>query len=145
MSELRMDAEEREAFLAGVHVGVLAIERADGPPLAVPVWYAYEPGGPVQITMGGASLKTRLLRASGRASLCAQQEELPYRYASVEGPVTIEELGDRRDEIVEPLAIRYLGEQMGKAYVANGIASDEVLISITPERWFTTDYGKLGS
>ncbi|HAS08990.1 MAG TPA: pyridoxamine 5'-phosphate oxidase, partial [Acidimicrobiaceae bacterium] len=40
-----MTVEEREQFLADVHVGVLAVERPDGPPLAVPVWYDYRPGG----------------------------------------------------------------------------------------------------
>ena len=30
--------------LAGVHIGIISIERADGPPLTVPIWYGYEPG-----------------------------------------------------------------------------------------------------
>lgn len=145
MGELSMSVEEREGFLAGVHVGVLAIERADGPPLAVPVWYGYEPGGVVEVLMSGSSLKARLLRDAGRATLCAQQEELPYRYVSVEGSVTIEELGDEAASAVEPIAIRYLGDDMGRAYAAGNVAADEVRVTITPERWFTTDYGKLGS
>lgn len=139
-----MSVEEREGFLAGVHVGVLAIERADGPPLAVPVWYGYEPGGDVEVLMSGASLKGRLLAAAGRASLCAQQEALPYRYVSVEGPVEIEELGDDAASAVEPIAVRYLGEEMGQAYAGGNVAADEVRVTIRPERWFTTDYGKLG-
>ena len=58
---LQMSQEEREAFLAGVHVGVMSIERADGPPLTVPVWYDYEPGGDVVVIMGEESVKNRLL------------------------------------------------------------------------------------
>jgi nitroimidazol reductase NimA-like FMN-containing flavoprotein (pyridoxamine 5'-phosphate oxidase superfamily) len=42
---LAMSEHERQEFLAGVHVGVISIERADGPPLTVPIWYGYEPGG----------------------------------------------------------------------------------------------------
>jgi nitroimidazol reductase NimA-like FMN-containing flavoprotein (pyridoxamine 5'-phosphate oxidase superfamily) len=38
-----MTAEQREQYLAGQHVAVLAVARETGPPLAVPVWYAYEP------------------------------------------------------------------------------------------------------
>ena len=49
MSDLKMTETEREAFLAGLHVGVLGVERADGPPLVLPVWYSYEPGGEVVI------------------------------------------------------------------------------------------------
>ena len=37
-----MSRDERERFLAGVHVGVLSVASPDGGgPLAVPVWYAY--------------------------------------------------------------------------------------------------------
>jgi hypothetical protein len=43
-----MTREEREQFLAGVHVGVLSVvSEGGGGPLAVPVWYSYQPGGPV--------------------------------------------------------------------------------------------------
>ena len=45
MGALQMSTTERESFLAGHHGGVLAVERADGPPLVTPVWYRYEPGG----------------------------------------------------------------------------------------------------
>jgi nitroimidazol reductase NimA-like FMN-containing flavoprotein (pyridoxamine 5'-phosphate oxidase superfamily) len=42
-----MSAGEREAFLAEVHVGVLAVEGGPGRgPLVTPVWYSYRPGGP---------------------------------------------------------------------------------------------------
>ena len=43
---LAMSEHERQEFLAGVHIGVISIERVDGPPLTVPIWYGYEPGGP---------------------------------------------------------------------------------------------------
>jgi nitroimidazol reductase NimA-like FMN-containing flavoprotein (pyridoxamine 5'-phosphate oxidase superfamily) len=45
MSSFMMTAAEREEFLSGVHVAVLAVERAGRAPLAVPVWYDYSPGG----------------------------------------------------------------------------------------------------
>lgn len=44
-----MTPDEREAFLGGVHVGVLAIEEAGRGPLAVPIWYLYRDG---QVRMG---------------------------------------------------------------------------------------------
>jgi len=85
---LAMNEHERQEPLAGVHIGVIAIERADGPPLTVPIWYGYEPGGLVWIITGAESLKGRLLNAARRFSLCAQTEEPPfYKYVSVEGPI----------------------------------------------------------
>ena len=45
-----MTREEREQFLAGAHVGVLSVaSESGGGPLAVPVWYSYQPGGPVSV------------------------------------------------------------------------------------------------
>src|SRR3990170_3533590 len=63
---LAMSEHERQAFLAGVHVGVISIEREDGPPLTVPIWYGYEPGGNVWVTTGTDSLKSKLLHMAHR-------------------------------------------------------------------------------
>ncbi len=85
---LAMTEQERERYLAGLHVGVISIERADGPPLTVPVWYRYEPGGLLWVITSAESVKGKLLQAAGRFSLCAQTEEPPfYKYVSVEGPI----------------------------------------------------------
>ncbi len=142
MSDQKMTESERQEFLAGLHVGVLGIERADGPPLVLPVWYSYEPGGDVEILTSASSLKGRLAKAAARGSLCAQQEELPYKYVSVEGSIEIDELGSEAKAAVEPMAIRYLGEEMGRGYAAGDTASDEIRIRIRPERWFSVDYAK---
>lgn len=141
MADLRMTEAERQEFLAGVHVGVLGLERQDGPPLVLPVWYAYEPGGDVEVLTGEASLKGRLATAASRGSLCAQQEELPYKYVSVEGSITVEPLADSRAAI-KPIAIRYLGEELGSAYASDGDGEGSVVIRLRPERWFSVDYGK---
>ena len=142
MADQKMSESERQEFLAGMHVGVLGIERADGPPLVLPVWYSYEPGGEVVVLTSASSLKGRLAAAAGRASLCAQQEELPYKYVSVEGSVEIDALGADAHDAVEPMAIRYLGDQMGRAYAAGSETADEIRIRINPERWYSVDYAK---
>ncbi len=81
-----MTREEREQFLGGVHVGVLSVASVDGGgPLAVPVWYSYQPGGTVNVITGGSTRKAAAIRAAGRLSLCAQDERPPYKYVTVEG------------------------------------------------------------
>jgi PPOX class probable F420-dependent enzyme len=140
MGALQMSTTERESFLADLHIGVLAVERADGPPLVVPVWYRYEPGGVIEITTDASSVKGRLLAAAGRATLCAQREELPYAYVTVDGPVMC---GEAPDDVRRDIAVRYLGTEMGQAYVASNPAGDNTLIRLTPERWHTVDYSKL--
>ena len=144
MADQRMAESERQEFLAGLHVGVLGLERSDGPPLVVPVWYSYEPGGDVVVLTSAGSVKGRLAAASERGSLCAQQEELPYKYVTVEGPIEIDHLGDDAHAAVEPMAVRYLGEEMGRGYAAGSTDDDEIRIRLRPDRWFSVDYAKPG-
>jgi nitroimidazol reductase NimA-like FMN-containing flavoprotein (pyridoxamine 5'-phosphate oxidase superfamily) len=42
IGDMEMTPEEREEFVADVHVGILAIERESKAPLAVPIWYREE-------------------------------------------------------------------------------------------------------
>jgi PPOX class probable F420-dependent enzyme len=143
MADQKMTESEREEFLAGLHVGVLGVERPDGPPLVVPVWYSYEPGGDVEVLTSASSLKGRLAAAAGRASLCAQQEDLPYKYVSVEGALEIVELDAAASRTaVEPMAIRYLGEELGRGYASSSVGPDDILIRLRPDRWFSVDYAK---
>ncbi len=143
MSSGSMTEAERQQFLAGVHVGVMAIERANRAPLAVPIWYGYEPGGMLTVLIGPDSLKAKLLAASGRFSLCVQTEQVPYKYVMVEGPIVETRQCDiERD--ARTMARRYLGKEMGDQYVEDGDDSNMICISMRPETWYSVDYGKLG-
>jgi PPOX class probable F420-dependent enzyme len=136
-----MSREERERFLAGVHVGVLSVASADaGGTLAVPVWYGYEPGGTVNVITGAGTRKAVAVRAAGRFSLCAQDERPPYKYVTVEGPVTIEEAS--HDERLE-LARRYLGPEGGDAYISANPAGGQIVFRMSAESWLTVDYSKV--
>ncbi|HEV2251629.1 MAG TPA: pyridoxamine 5'-phosphate oxidase family protein [Streptosporangiaceae bacterium] len=138
-----MSREEREQFLAGVHVGVLSVASADGSgPLAVPVWYAYQPGGTVDVITGGGTRKAAAIRAAGRFSLCAQDERPPYKYVTVEGPVTIAEAS--HDERLD-LARRYLGLEGGDAYVSANPTGGQIVFRMSAEHWLTVDQSKVHS
>ena len=140
---LSMSRKEREAFLAGLHVGVISIAEPGRGPLSVPIWYAYEPGGDLRLVTDRDSRKGRLLSLGVRLSLCVQSEAPPYRYVSVEGPVvSLEPAQPERD--LRPLARRYLGQELGDQYVAATRTQTEgsVLVRIRPERWLSVDYAK---
>lgn len=138
-----MSVEERETFLAELHVGVLSVARAGRGPLTVPVWYRYRPGGAVTVITGGSSRKARLIGEAGRFSLCVQSEEAPYKYVSVEGPVS------ETDASVDPeearaMAYRYLGQEFGDLYLAATAedAAENCAIRMRPEAWLTADFAK---
>ena len=137
MSELTMKKAQREAFLADLHVGVVAIARDGEAPLAAPVWYSYEPGGDVVFVFESASEKIKLFEAEGQATLCVQNEGMPYQYVTVEGPAVV---CDTDDDIQRSLAHRYLGPEIGDLYL--GAIADTVsrVARLTPTRWRTVDY-----
>ncbi len=139
-----MTKQERESFLADLHVGIISVAEDGRGPLTVPIWYSYEPGGEVRVVTGGTSRKAQLLRTARRFSLCAQTETPPYKYVSVEGPiVAIEPANLERDR--RPLAHRYFGVQAGDRYVERTRVEtvENVLVRMRPERWLTVDYGKV--
>ncbi|MEU8800255.1 pyridoxamine 5'-phosphate oxidase family protein [Spirillospora sp. NPDC048819] len=141
---LAMSASEREAFLAEAHVGILSVaDGTDRAPLALPVWYLYEPGGEVAFITGRDSRKMALVRQAGRVSLVAQESAPPYRYASVEGPVVSIEDPAKQDDR-RTMAERYLGAEGGAQYLEStkAVADTMVMVRVRPERWYTRDYRK---
>jgi len=141
---LAMTRDEREAFLADVHIGVVSIPVARRGPLTCPVWYTYEPAGEIAFVTGRTSRKADALRAAERVSFVVQSEEIPYKYVSVEGPITAIDDADVEAH-VRPIAHRYLGREAGDGYIdatRDDRAEGDILVRIRPERWLTVDYGK---
>lgn len=141
---LKMTKREREAFLAGLHVGVISLPRSQRGPLTVPIWYDYEPGGDVWFVTEETSAKGKLIEMGCLVTMCAQTEEPPsYKYVTVEGPVvSIEPADTERD--IRPMARRYMGNDMGDLYADSTGDKGQVRVTVRCEKWATMDYGKLG-
>src|SRR5215218_2909217 len=134
-----MNEYDRQAFLAEPHIAVLSVASGgDRPPLAVPVWYAYQPGGNITFftgTQGRKARKTALIERAGVLSLTVQRAEFPYKYVTVEGTVV---RADRPPSAERMLAIvgRYLPEEAAQGFVAAELAraSDTlVLFTVRPD------------
>ncbi len=141
---LAMNVEEREAFLADVRVGVLAVMAGgEQAPLTIPVWYDYRPGGDLTVITRRHSQKAKLIQEAGRFSLCTQDETVPYRYVSVEGHIAAIETVER-EEYVE-MAARYLGAEVAELYLASSESDEDesIAIRMRPQRWRTADYAKM--
>ena len=131
---------QRQEFLAGKHVAVLSVAATDGrPPASVPIWYGYTPGGDILVNTGLESRKTKLIERSGVVSLVVQREEPPYQYVVVEGTV-IDTVTPAPLDVREDIAIRYLGDEGGRAFVQGMADSPGILFTIRPDRWITADF-----
>jgi uncharacterized protein len=137
----RPTEQQRQDFFAEQHTAVLSVASDDGrPPLTVPVWYGYEPGGDITFftgTMGRKARKIGLIEKAGAVSMCVQRAELPPEYVTVEGSVAG---ADRPPSPEQMLAVarRYLPEEQAQGFVAQELGrpdSELVLFTIRPERW----------
>jgi nitroimidazol reductase NimA-like FMN-containing flavoprotein (pyridoxamine 5'-phosphate oxidase superfamily) len=140
-----MTREEREHFLAGVHVGIVSVDEPGRGPLSVPVWYLYEPGGEILLVTRPQARKAPLLRIGTPVAFCVQTEELPPKYVSVQGTVTSCEPAEVARDL-KPIVRKYLGAEVGDAYVDNTRpdGTDELVIRIRPRRWYSRDFGRAG-
>jgi PPOX class probable F420-dependent enzyme len=136
-----MTAEEREAFLSAVHVGVLAVEREGRAPLAVPIWYGYE-DGEILLWMERDTVKDRSIRKAGRFSLVVQSESAPYKYVTAEGSVSAVDAPPTREQAVA-IAGRYLPEGDAVAYVNGALDERSILVRMRPEKWLSNDQSKV--
>ncbi|KAF3465985.1 pyridoxamine 5'-phosphate oxidase family protein [Streptomyces sp. Tu 3180] len=141
---MALTREEREQFLAELHIAALAVDSGPGrAPLTVPIWYQYAPGGDVWVMTGRDSRKNELIRAAGRFSLLVDRTEPTIRYVSVEGPVlgtapaTIEQLRE--------ISARYLPAGKVEGYVdfAWKNHGEQVVVRMRPERWVSSDLGSV--
>jgi uncharacterized protein len=129
---------ERQEFLAAKHVAVLSVAAGGRPPAPIPMLYDSTPGGDIRINTGAGSRKSKLIAQAGALTLVVQNEEPPYQYVVVEG--TVVDTTPTPVEVREAIAIRYLGEEGGRAFVRSMEGQSTVLFTVRPDRWITADF-----
>jgi nitroimidazol reductase NimA-like FMN-containing flavoprotein (pyridoxamine 5'-phosphate oxidase superfamily) len=139
-----MTRDEREEFLAAIHVGVLSADEPGRGPLSVPVWYRYEPGGEIVVVTRPEARKARLLTVGARVAFCVQSEEMPPKYVTIQGRVVSAESADVTRDL-KPIVRKYLGAEVGDAYVDNTRpdGTNEIVVHIRPERWYSRDFARM--
>ena len=143
-----MTEQERQEFLAEPHVGVLSVASDDErPPLTVPLWYGYQPGGNLSFftgTQGRKARKTGLIEKAGVLSLCVQHEAFPYKHVTVEGTAVGTDRPPSADQMLA-IVRRYLPEEAAQGFVQVELEHPEselVLFTIQPDRWLTADFAE---
>ncbi len=127
-----MSAEEnREEFLEQPNVAVLATVDAKGRAHAAPIWYLYEDGVFVMAS-GRGSQKHRNVERNPEVTLVVDRRTLPYYAVMVLGRA---EIGPRLSEEERlRMAVRYLGEEMGRAYIARTPGENSISIRLRPRK-----------
>lgn len=137
-----MNDEERAAFLARPVIARLGCLDDDGWPYVVPVWFEYADGG-FYLVPRARSDWARYLERDGRASLCIDDSELPYRRVIARGRAEVIEtpnVGGRWVEFGTRMARNYRGEE-GLAYIARTKDEPRWLLFVRPERMTSTTGG----
>jgi nitroimidazol reductase NimA-like FMN-containing flavoprotein (pyridoxamine 5'-phosphate oxidase superfamily) len=138
-----IDEGRARGVLAGVHVGVLSLAQPWRAPLTVPIWYRYTPGGELAFMTGRDSRKGWLLAVGTRVALCAQTEQAPYKYVSLEGVVTAIDAVDV-DRDTRPMAHRLpraAGRRSARARPGRRDGHERPRPR-PPELWSSVDYAK---
>jgi|SRR5947209_18070637 len=125
------DEELRERFLLEVNVAVLATVDRRGRAHAAPVWYLYE-GGTFIISTGRGSQKHRNVEANPEITLVIDRRILPYYAVMAQGSAEIGQPLTPADRL--RMAVRYLGEEIGRRYVERTSDENSLTIRLKPRK-----------
>jgi PPOX class probable F420-dependent enzyme len=130
-----MTAEEiREFILSVARPGLLVTVRPDGRAHVTPVWIDLDADGSVVFTTGAETVKGRNLRRTKRAVICVDDDQPPFSFVTLEGPVTIDDDLARVREWAARLGGRYMGASRAEEYGARNGIPGELLVRLHPER-----------
>jgi PPOX class probable F420-dependent enzyme len=104
-------------------VAILATHRPDGTILLSPVWHEWRDGG-FNLATSSSDVKVRHVTRHPDASIVVAESAPPYR--GIEVRCTPRVIPDPENEVGVRLAVRYLGEERGRAAAAT-IGDDTVL------------------
>ncbi len=123
--------ENLEAFLNEPNVAVLTTVDRKGRPHGAPVWYLYDDGEFI-VSTSQSSQKGRNIEANPEICLVIDRRSVPYFAAMVHGRA---ELGPKLSDAERlRLAVRYLGDKLGNAYVASMPDPDGITIRLRPRK-----------
>jgi PPOX class probable F420-dependent enzyme len=119
-------------------VAVLATYRRDGTVLLSPVWHEYRDGG-FSVCTSTHDIKARHMRNDPRAVFLLAESQPPYRGVELTTQPTFAQ--DNFHETLLRVAVRYLGEAEGRAYVES--ASDDVVVRFVPGQVRAWDFADM--
>jgi PPOX class probable F420-dependent enzyme len=141
----KLRIEDVAPLLAAPKCATLATYRRDGTVLLSPVWHEWYAGG-FSVVLSAGGINTRLVERDPRVSIVVYDDAPPYAGVELRGEARLTAEGaDGGRETLRRIAIRYLGEREGQAYVA-AATWDDVVLRLEPGHlrvWdFVDEYGE---
>jgi PPOX class probable F420-dependent enzyme len=136
MPHHRMTESEVLDFLRSTppRPAVCATTRRDGRPHATPVWYDVDDDGSIVFTTGADTVKGKTLARTGWATLCVDDDQPPFSFVIVEGPVTLSDDVDQVRALAGRLGARYMGTGRAEEYAARNGVPGELLVRLQPTK-----------
>ena len=131
-----MSDDKVRAFLTAMPArpAILATTRADGRPHVAPVWYAVDDDGTIVFNTGETTVKGRNLRRAGYAAMSVDDDEAPFSFVTLEGPVSIsDDLADVR-RWAAVIGGRYMGADRAEEYGERNGVPGELVVRLTPAK-----------
>lgn len=110
-----MTPDLREFLVSQPWVAKIGVRRLNGTLHVQPVWYSVD-GDQIVMVISANSLAGRCIRRERRVAMCVDDTRLPYAFASIEGPVDIDDdqtsasfweedaIRRYRDDVTDPAA-----------------------------------------
>ena len=134
-----MTIQEMEEFLREPRLAKLATLKADGSPHLTPLWFEYA-DGEFFTTVEANTVKRWNLERDPRVAICIENDSPPYQAVMAEGVATLSIEGEK--EVLERQAIRFLGEEKGRAMFESVKHGHGRLVRIKPDKIITFDRRK---
>src|SRR5262245_469485 len=130
---MSLDAAPVQGFLATKQVVVLATVRADGAPLAMPMWFLHGPETLTMISLADTQ-KVRNLRRDARVCVVAEDVAAggEVRGVTVQGRAEFLDDGAERRELIDRFHAKYRG--LERLWNGRAMPANRVMFRITPAR-----------
>jgi PPOX class probable F420-dependent enzyme len=123
------DAEWRAFVCEGTRTGKLATTRRDGRPHVMPVWFVLD-GDDLVFMTGAETVKGRTLTRAGYAAMCVDDQQPPYSFVSVSGPVAISEDQFELLRLGTMIGGRYMGADRAEEFGRRNAVPGELLMRL---------------
>lgn len=127
----QLDDPVAQQLLTSAAPARLAYTWTDGTPRVVPIWFHWN-GDAIILGTPPKAPKLKVLSTRPQVAVTIDTTEFPYRVLSIRGRAEVDMLDDVAPEYAAA-AERYMGEEQGKAWVAQLRGQQMGRICVVPE------------